>query len=250
VIFAPGTGWLYRLSAITKLIAMLWMISATIVLPPTATMVLVAAGVLIAYTGGAGNAVLTKGLVTMAPLIVGLVIVHGFIIAQPDDVRFGPLHVSAAGLMYAYGVLARIAGVLTASLLFVTTTHPGDMLKSLDAHGVSPEIGFLIASPLLLIEPFTRRAQSIRDAQRARGVDLTGSWRARIGALTALLVPLITLVLSDLDHRANVLDGRGFRAEPRRTVLDAQPDDAGQRWFRRIAGTLAVLQLSLPLLWR
>ncbi len=249
MLFVPGSGPLHRLNPMTKFVAMLWMISASVIFPPTATLGLIAAAALVALLAGAGRAVLGKMLVTIVPLALALGVVHGFIIARPDDVPFGPLHLSRDGLAYAYGVAARIGGVLTASLLFVTTTHPGDMLKSLDALGVSPEIGYLIASPLLLLEPFSQRARGIRDAQRARGMDLTGTWRARIAALPAMLVPLVTLALSDLDHRAMVLDGRGFRAVPRRTVLDAPPDDAVQRWFRRIVGTLAVLQLGLPLVW-
>ena len=102
---------------------------------------------------------------------------------------------------------------------------------------------------MLLLDPFSKRVRSIRDAQQARGLDLTGSWRARAAALPVLFVPLITLALSDIDHRAMVLDGRGFRAVKRRTVLDAQADGAGQRWFRWIAGTLAVAQLGLVFVW-
>ncbi len=246
----PGAGPLHRLNPMTKFVGMLWTISAAVVLPPTPTVGLIVAGTCLAVAAGAGRAVVGKLLATLVPLGLALVVVHGFVLARPDDVPLGPLHVSPAGLAYAYSVVARIGGVLIGSLLFVTTTHPGDMLKSLDALGVSPEIGYLIASPLLLLEPFSQRARGIRDAQRARGMDLTGTWRARIAALPAMLVPLVTLALSDLDHRAMVLDGRGFRAEPRRTVLDAPPDDAAQRWFRRIVGTLAVLQLGLPLVWR
>jgi hypothetical protein len=80
-------------------------------------------------------------------------------------------------------------------------------------------------------------------------MDLTGSWRARITALPALLIPLTALALSDLDHRVLVLTGRAFRGNRRRTVLDAPADDVRQMWFRRALALVAVLQLGAPLLW-
>jgi energy-coupling factor transport system permease protein len=61
------------------------------------------------------------------------------------------------------------------------------------------------------------------------------------------LIPLITLALSDLDHRVVVLHTRAFRAERRRTVLDAPPDDVRQVWLRRIFIVLAVAQVGYAL---
>jgi energy-coupling factor transport system permease protein len=250
LLFVRADGPLHRLNPLTKLVAFLWAISAAIVLPPTFTLALVVAGVALAYAAGVGRVVPTKLVVTIVPLAAALVLMHGFLIVRPDEVPLGALHISPAGLGYAYSIVARIAAMFTASLLFVTTTHPGDVLESLDAAGLSPAVGYLIASPLLLLEPFSKRTRAIRDAQRARGMSLAGTWKARVVALPALLVPLVTLALSDLDHRAMVLEGRAFCGEKRRTVLDAPPDSPGQSWFRRIVGTLAVLQLALPLVWR
>ena len=250
LLFVPGNGWFYKLNPMTKLILLAWTISLSIVLPPVAASVLVVAGVLFAYAVGVGPSVATKLFATLIPLGIALGVVHGFLIVRSDEVALaGPLHVSHDGFAYAYSIVARIGGVLMGSLIFVTTTHPGDMLKSLDARGVSPAIGYLIASPLLLLEPFSQRARGIRDAQKARGMDLTGSWRAKIVALPALLVPLITLALSDLDHRVMVLENRAFRGEKRRTVLDAPADSTGQSWFRRVVAVLAVLQLGLINRW-
>ena len=57
------------------------------------------------------------------------------------------------------------------------------------------------------------------------------------------------LALSDLDHRASILSARAFRAQKRRTVLDAPADDTIQIWLRRAFILAAILQLGLPL-WR
>lgn len=152
------------------------------------------------------------------------------------------LDLSHDGLAYMVRILGRIAALLSGSLLFVCTTHPARLLKALDAHRFPPGMAYVVASPLLLLEPFTQRARAIREAQMARGLDLEGSILTRAKAFPALLMPLVTLALTDIDHRAQVLDGRGFRARPHRTVLDAPADSAAQRTARR------VILVSIPFL--
>jgi len=250
LLFSPGDSLLHRANPLTKLCLMLWMISAAAVLPTIGAAVLTLAAIGLSLATGVGRRSVKRLLLTMLPIGLALVVVHGLLIERPDVVRFGPVPVSADGLDYALSVFMRLSAMLMATLLFVTTTHPSDMLKALDQRGVPPGLGYLIASPLLLIEPFSERARAIRDAQSVRGLDISGSWKARIKALPVLLMPLITLALSDLDHRASILSGRAFRSHPRRTVINAPRDTAFQIQARRILLVLAVLQLGLPLIWR
>ncbi|MDQ0470318.1 energy-coupling factor transporter transmembrane component T family protein [Labrys wisconsinensis] len=250
LLFSPGTSLLHRANPLTSLALMLWMLSAAIILPTPAAAVLLAAAIAAGLLAGVGRRALERLAITMGPVGLALLLVHGFLVARPDLVPFGPVSVSPSGLAYALRVFVRLTTMLAATLLFVTTTHPGDLLKALDQRGVPPGVGYLVASPLLLIEPFSERARAIRDAQRARGLDTGGSWRARAAALPILLIPLITLALADLDHRASILSARAFRAQRRRTVIDAPADDRRQVWLRRALLLAAVLQLGLPLLWR
>jgi energy-coupling factor transport system permease protein len=249
LLFTPGASVMHRANPLTALIVTLWAISLAAILPPAWSATLTVVIIAFAYACGVGPATFKRLAITMVPFGIALFLVHGVLVHAPDSVRVGPVALSASGLAYAATLFFRLAAMLAASLLFVATTHPSDMLKSLDARGVSPVVSYLIASPLLLLEPLSLRAQGIRDAQRARGMDLTGSWRARIVALPALLIPLTALALSDLDHRVLILTGRAFRAHKRRTVLGAPADDAGQKWFRRVLAAIAVLQLGVPLLW-
>jgi len=248
LLFTPGTSALHRANPLTGLCIAIWMIAAAATLPLIGTVLLMAAAIICAEVFGVG-AVLRKRLaITLTPLAIALLLVHGFLVKAPDMISLlGPVSFSPSGALYAATLFFRLAAMLTASLLFVTTTHPGDMLRSLDARGMSPVISYLVASPLLFLEPLSMRARGIQDAQRARGMDLNGNLKARILALPALLIPLITLALSDLDHRVVVLHTRAFRAEPRRTVLDAPPDDVGQVWLRWIFIVLAVAQVGYAL---
>ncbi len=251
LLFIPGTSLLHRANPLTTLALMVWMISAAAVTPMPHAVIILVFGIALCVWSGVGRRALKRLAITMIPVGIALSVVHGFLVTRPDFVPLiGPFSISPTGFEYAAKVFTRVATMLVATLLFVTTTHPGDILKSLDQRGVPPGVGYLIASPLLLIEPFSERAKAIRDAQRARGLDLNGSWKARIRALPMLLIPLITLALADLDHRASILSVRAFRAQKRRTVLDAPADDTVQRRLRRVLFAAAILQLGLPLLWR
>lgn len=249
LLFTPGSSLLHRANPVTTLVGMIWMLCAAAVLPTLGTAILTLAAIGLSIWAGVGRRTLSRLMATMAPVGLALVLIHGFLLTRPDFVPLGPVRVSPSGLTYALRIFFRVAAMLMATLLFVTTTHPSDMLKALDQRGVSPGVGYLIASPLLLIQPFSDRVRSIRDAQQTRGLDLRGSWKARIMALPILMVPLITLALSDLDHRASILSGRAFRAYGRRTVIDAPPDSQAQVWLRRAFLAAAVLQLGLGLLW-
>jgi len=250
LLFVPGTSWLYRLNPLTKLTALLWIAVAAFVLRPEAGAVVLALCILAALAAGIVLPFLRRLLLTMVPLAIGLGVVHGFLVDHGDGKALGPLSVSLAGLIYAAEVFVRIATLMAGSLLFVITTHPGQLLKALDAKGFSPALAYLVASPLMLLEPFGARARAIRDAQMARGLDLEGGRLTRIRALPALLVPMVTLTLADIDQRAQVLDGRGFRAAPRRTVLAPPSDARYERALRWLCLVSLPFLIAGGLLWR
>jgi energy-coupling factor transport system permease protein len=250
LLFVPGSSLLHRANPLTKLAGLVWVVSAATVLPGPADALLILGGTACAFATGIGPGVLKRLVITLTPLALALCIVHGLLIPRPGAIAVGPLTVSLAGLAFGITILLRVAAILTGSLILVLTTHSGDLLKALDASGAPPAVSYLIASPLLLLEPLMARAGDIRDAQRARGLDLNGSWKARVIALPMLLIPLVALALTDLDHRVLVLNGRAFQSGRRRTVIDPPPDDAAQRRFRWIALVVAVLQFGLLVHWR
>ncbi|WP_116134440.1 energy-coupling factor transporter transmembrane protein EcfT [Tropicimonas sp. IMCC34043] len=250
LLYVPGTSWLHRLNPMTKLVAVLWIAVAAFVLPTAGTIALAGLAAATGILAGAGKVFARRLAFTLTPLTVALFVVHGLLVGHGNQTDWFGLTVSRDGIAFMFHILGRIAALLAGSLLFVTTTHPARLLKALDSKGFPPGMAYLIASPLLLLDPFTTRARAIREAQSARGLDLNGSLMTRIRAFPALLMPLITLALADIDHRAQVLDGRGFRAVPRRTVLDPPPDSPAQLWARRLILISIPFQIAGGLLWR
>ncbi|MHA7868139.1 MAG: energy-coupling factor transporter transmembrane component T family protein [Salipiger thiooxidans] len=243
LLYVRGRSFLHRLNPLTKLALVLWCAVAAFALPPQGTIPLALLAIAVGIFAGAGKVFARRLIFTLTPLALALFVVHGMLVDH-EGARAAVLglDLSHDGLAYMVRILGRIAALLSGSLLFVCTTHPARLLKALDSHNFPPGMAYVIASPLLLLEPFTQRARAIREAQMARGLDLQGSFLTRAKAFPALLMPLVTLALADIDHRAQVLDGRGFRAMPHRTVLDAPADSGAQRAARWI------IVLSIPVL--
>jgi len=246
-IHRPGTSALHRANPLTKLAALLLLAALLFVLPwPGAwagTLLLLAA----AFGLRIGGVVLRRYLVLATPFLIAVFIFHGLIVDRPDRMPLAAfLSYSREGLTYAAVLSGRISLMLTGSLLFVATTHPAALLRSLDVAGMPPGLSFLLASPLLLIDEFTKRAGAIRDAQQARGMRVD-TFSDRLRALRLLAVPLVTLALADAQERSGVLNGRAFRAFPRRAVLSPPPDTALERRLRHVLVAVSVLLVGCAL---
>jgi energy-coupling factor transport system permease protein len=248
-IHCPGESILHRANPLTKLAAVLWFVAVSFVLPWPALWLGSLLLLLAAFPLGIGPVVLWRYLVLSLPFTLAVFIFHGFVLGRPDfRPAFWVLDYSLVGLEHAALIGGRISLMLSASLLFVATTHPATLLRSFDAAGWPPGLSFLLASPLLLIEQFAARAGAIRDAQQTRGLAVTGIV-SRLQAIRILIVPLVTLALADAHERSNVLTARGFRALPRRTVFAPPADSAAERRLRIALVVLAGLLLGYAL-WR
>lgn len=231
-IHKPGSSVLHRANPMTKLAALLCSAAFAFALPVQMTWLATVALLLTAFPLGIGGVVLRRFAVLALPFLIAVLVFHSLILARPDyTVLIGPLTYSPEGFAYAAMLGGRISLMLAASLLFVATTHPSTLLRSLDSAGLPPGISFLLATPLLLIDEFTARAGAIRDAQQARGMRVDTA-ADRIRALKQLTVPLITLALADAQERSSVLTSRAFRAYPRRSVLEPPSDSLTQKYLR------------------
>ena len=194
LLYVPGRSFLHRLNPLTKLALVLWCAVAAFALPPQGTIPLALLAIAVGIFAGAGKVFARRLIFTLTPLALALFVVHGMLVDH-EGARAAVLglDLSHDGLAYMVRILGRIAALLSGSLLFVCTTHPARLLKALDSHNFPPGMAYVIASPLLLLEPFTQRARAIREAQMARGLDLQGSFITRARAFPALLMPAILL---------------------------------------------------------
>ncbi|MBT2532489.1 energy-coupling factor transporter transmembrane protein EcfT [Arthrobacter sp. ISL-48] len=216
---------------------------------PLSVAVVVATAVLAARARVAGR-VLFAAAVTMAPLCLSLLVLHGLFFPEGRTVlaEWGPARVTAEGLEFALDLATRTSACVLVLLLFSFTVSVPDLVSALAARSVPPQFGFVLASTLTLVPAIAARLDRIRQAQEARGLLLRGGLLSRLGALRLQMVPLVLGLIDDAGIRAQALEARGFGAPGPHTIFRHVEDPPRQRIFRAVALVLAAMAVVLRLL--
>jgi energy-coupling factor transport system permease protein len=245
--FKPGHTWLHLRNPVTKLLALLWIAVAAFILPTIALPLLV--GVLIAVAVSTGLLVpLVRSLRIPALLFASILLVNAFFYPGAIDRLFaiGPVGLSWEGILFGVLSAARILVVFVASILFLFTTLPDDLLEALVDKGASHRLAFVVLSAIQLVPRLQVRAAAILDAQQARGLRVTGSFRTRLRALVPLIGPIVLGSLIDVRERTLALEARGFGARRERTAYRVVEDPHIDRWLRiAIVATLVLLIVAV-----
>lgn len=254
-LYLPGEGMLHRLHPLTKFALGLaaFLLAFADLLPwqgiPIAPWLGIAALILIAALDGRATllALLRRAFLILLPLLLSLFLVQGFFFPGADDVllRVGPFSLKSEGLIFGGIILGRLALILTATLLIVMTTHPADLTSALTGMGVPREVAYVILAALQLLPRMQARAESITNAQRARGLQTEGGLFVRARALLPLVGPLIASALQETEERALALEARAFRAPGPKTSWRLLHDSTAQRLGR----WLVVIAALLLFLW-
>ncbi|GAA4005963.1 energy-coupling factor transporter transmembrane protein EcfT [Allokutzneria multivorans] len=121
----------------------------------------------------------------------------------------GVAQVLLLGWVSALVVLLRLIALILLATLVTMTSRTDDMISALEraasplrVFGLRPHrIAFVLSLTLRFIPLIKEKADEIRTAQRARGVERSS---------LALLLPLLVKVLRMADHIAEALDARGL----------------------------------------
>lgn len=99
--------------------------------------------------------------------------------------------------------------MISAFGILILTTRPSDLIDDLVRKGLSPKVGYVIASILQIVPQMFSTATRIIDAQRSRGLEINGSFYKRLKAFLALIDPLVLGSLFEARERALALEIRG-----------------------------------------
>lgn len=201
--------------------------------------------VMIALSTGTGGGVRT-GLIAVAPIWILLFVLQG---VYGDGARVaapwgGTL--SEPGLLWAWSQGTRLAVIATASLAFAGSFDPHRFLQAAIARRWPFGVAFLLVATLDAAERLGEQARRLREAQRTRGVHVTGSMATRARALPALVFPLLLASLTEADDRALALETRGMMIHGPRNATDPPRDTA----IDRIVRWLALGSVVAGVLWR
>lgn len=185
----------------------------------------------------------TKMLVRiLLPLALFMIPIHGLLYPGNTTEFFRCINVVVyqEGLSFALKTLLQLAVILSASLLFVFTTHPADLITAVTQAGGST-LGYLLGFPLLLLETMQERVVTIQNAQRARGLEIDGNIIRRFFSLAPLLFPLLIGSIVEIEQRAIALEVRGFKIKGIKTSLRSINDSIMQKILRWLMLALAVI---------
>jgi energy-coupling factor transport system permease protein len=182
----------------------------------------------------------------LLPLALFMIPIHGCLYPgnQTPVAAYDTIVFYLEGLQFAGTTLMQLAAILTASLLFVFTTHPADFITALTQARWPSSIAYLMGSPLLMLPAMRSRIDVILAAQQARGLDAQGSLLKRIWSLAPLAAPLILGALTEIEQRAIALELRGFNCSCKKTSLRIVTDSYAQRvarWLMLFVSLIIVL---------
>lgn len=133
----------------------------------------------------------------------------------------GGAHVfTVQGLLFGLVVGCRILVPLLAFQLAFSTTEPNDIVLGLTRLRVPYRVALLFSTTFRFVPLLLEEFQSIKDAQRLRGIDLDSFGIPRkLLAMGRMLVPLITGCLAKAQLMEIALQARGFTGSADRTQL-------------------------------
>lgn len=200
---------------------------------------LLLAGIVVPGAMAAG--ILRRVLVIAATVTIPLAIAVGLVsvFTRPGATvlfELGPFDATLEGLDFAARVAWRLFVMAAALTLFGLTTAPRAFVADLERRGVAPRIAFAIGAVLDTVPAMIERARTVRDAQRARGLDIDGGVRGRLAGVVPLAGPAVLGAIHEVEARSLALDARGFGSVRRRDLLWAPTDTARERIARLLLG--------------
>jgi energy-coupling factor transport system permease protein len=192
--------------------------------PRYAAVPLAAAFVALVAVGGWQNFKRLSPIVA-ALFLVGLVVWPAFTApGGPTLVAVGPVVLSERELLFALARSERIAVFIVGGLLFVTTTANEEIVRGMRQVGVPYAFCFAVGTALRLFPTFLEAAGTVKQAQEARGLDLSdGGPIARLRRSIPLLIPVFMTAFRNVNTQSMALEARGFDTRRERTFYGARP---------------------------
>lgn len=135
-------------------------------------------------------------------------------------VAWGVIHISEASMRTGLTLGLRMLAIISLSYLFAATTNPRDMVLSMVQQARLPyRLAFGLFAGLRFLPLMSTEFETIRAAQRIRGLEEQPGWRGRLQTVTRLTIPLCASVIRRASHLGTAMESRGFGAYADRTYL-------------------------------
>lgn len=192
--YLPGDSVLHRTGPRTKMAVLLTGgVALSLTRSPWLLLIVIATQLALLASARIPLGAATRQLRPLAPLLVIVLVAHVWLVSWE------------AGLLVDLRIIALVLAATTVTL----TTRTSEMLDELESLlrpakrlGFDPSrVALAISMAIRFVPLIGQKAQQVREAQRARGVDRS---------LVALFVPLLVKTLQMADQTAEALQARGL----------------------------------------
>ncbi|SEA14500.1 energy-coupling factor transport system permease protein [Lachnospiraceae bacterium NK3A20] len=127
--------------------------------------------------------------------------------------------VTGEELFYLFNVVIKYFTVTPAIFIFLVTTNPSEFAASLNMVGIPYTIAYSVAIALRYIPDVQGDFQRIRNAQEARGIEMSAKAKLieRIRRTSSIIFPLLFSTMERIDVVSNAMELRGFGKKRGRT---------------------------------
>jgi len=237
---------LHRLNPRAKFVLVLGLFTAAYVFtnPAFVAIPLVVSLVALAYTGGLPN-LMRLWFVLVMLFLVGFVVWPAYAPARgPVVVDLVVFQITEFQFLFALGRSERIVAFIVAGFAFITTTSNEEIVQGMRAFRIPFAFCFAVGTALRLFPTFLGATGTVKQAQEARGLDLSeGGPIQRIRNYVPLLIPVLMTAVRQVNTQAMALEARGFDASRGRTFYARQPFGAVD-WAATVLG-VAVAAVSV-----
>ena len=151
---------------------------------------------------------------------------------------------TAANLENAVSLTLRFVVLVESFSVFFLTTSPDHLGLALEQSHVPYEFSFAFTTAVRFVPVLAEEAQTIMDAQKARGLELEkGNFMKRIRNYVPVLIPLIVSAIRRSLELAEAMESRAWGASKKRTNLYALRLHRGD--FALLAIVVALLALTV-----
>ncbi|MDQ4081102.1 MAG: energy-coupling factor transporter transmembrane protein EcfT [Gemmatimonadota bacterium] len=238
------------INPITALAGAVLLVTITyVVSAPYGPLISLTLALLAAALTGAGRRAFVLAAAVAMPTWILLAIMNAIVAPEGAVVHVAGLAIAPAALVPAAWVALRLGAAVAALGWVIVTTPPQRLVRALAQRGLPAWSQYVLAASLAAVTDARSRAREVLDAQRCRGLAVSGGPLARLRATLPLAGPLMVSLVTDSERHGIALDARAFDARGKRTSLSEVPDSRAERRWRALiwSATVALVIWGLVL---
>lgn len=244
---------LHSLHPLTKSVLVLFLFVAGFALPGKWTCYIIFAGIILplAFWGGILGKLLKTVWKISWPLALSVLLIQSLFWGKGTPLfEFWGMIPKKEGLIFALVSIGRIILTMGDFMLFTMTTRPDILMISLKQIGMPSSLAYIVVTTLQIIPSFQRKASTILDAQRSRGLETEGNILTRVRAVVPIILPLVLGSLVEVEERAIAIEARAFNSNRKETSLIEIPDTKKQKNLRFGMTLTMIACIIFGILWR